>query len=265
MAGTDNNGPRVGEGNRMRNTLANTLSKNTIDYTNPGGASALPSLDPASTANYYSQLSGLYAGYQNQLLALKQQRIGARADFSAQAAQVRAQKVGDLASVENQSIERGISGSSADLQQRAGVEGAAAAGIQAAKRQRGETVSGTHIAGQQAGIDYFMGAQGLEAQKLAQQQQLLSDQLERNLIVSGQETTMDALKGIFESLSAAGTNTVNKTVNKYNTPATNKYGGMGGVPDAAGNVQFWLKLGMDQQAASQNARMVREGAGPGSL
>jgi hypothetical protein len=84
----------------MRNTFANTLSKNQVKYKNPGGASALPSLDPAATANYYSQLAGLYAGYQNQLTALKQQRVGARADFQAQAAQVNAEKIGGLADAE---------------------------------------------------------------------------------------------------------------------------------------------------------------------
>ena len=203
MAGTDGNGPKVGEGGRMRNTFANVLSKNKVDYQNPGGASALPSLDPASTANYYSQLAGLYAGYQNQLIALKQQRIGARADFQMAKAQVNAQKIGDLASVENQAVERGVLGSSADLQQRGAVRGAAEAGIQAAKQERMMTVAGTRIAGQQAGIDYFMGVQGLEAQKLAQQQDLLAQQLQQNLIVSGQESQMDVLQQIYQSLSGA--------------------------------------------------------------
>jgi hypothetical protein len=203
MAGTDGNGPQVGQGNRMRNTFANTLSKNKIDYQNRGGASALPSLDPASTANYYGQLAGLYAGYQNQLIALKQQRIGARADFASQRAQVNAQKIGDLAATENASIERGVLGSSADLQQRGAVRGAAEAGIQSAKQQKMMTIAGTKIAGQQAGIDYFMGVQGLESQKLAQQQTLLAQQLQNNLIVSGQESQMDVLKQIYKSLSGA--------------------------------------------------------------
>jgi hypothetical protein len=187
----------------MRNTFANVLSKNQVNYQNPGGKSALPALDPASTANYYSQLAGLYAGYQNQLIALKQQRIGAKADFRDAAAQVRAQKVSDLASVENAAIERGVVGSSADLQNRIAVRGAAAGALQAAQREKLETIAGTRVAAQQAGIDYFMGAQGLEAQKLAQQQQQLAAQLERNLIISGQETQMDALRGIYESLSRA--------------------------------------------------------------
>ena len=65
------------------------------------------------------------------------------------------------------------------------------------------TVAGTRIAGQQAGIDYFMGVQGLEAQKLAQQQDLLAQQLQQNLIVSGQESQMDVLQQIYQSLSGA--------------------------------------------------------------
>lgn len=202
MAGTDGNGPKVGDGGRKRNTMANIMSKNQIDYSNPGGQSALPSLDPAQTANYYSQLSGLYAGYQNQLVALKQQRIGARADFQAQAAQVRAEKISNLATTENAAIENNMLGGTADLQNRIGVRATAAAGIQEAQRAKLETVAQTRIAAQGAGIDYFMGVQGVEAQKLAQQQQLLAQQYQNNLIVSGQETQMDAMKAIYRALSA---------------------------------------------------------------
>ncbi|MES2156026.1 MAG: hypothetical protein V4510_12910 [bacterium] len=193
-----------GSPGRLRNTFANALSKNKVDYSNPGGASALPALDPASTANYYSQLAGLYAGYQTQLAGLKQQRVGLRADFMATRADVQAQKIGGLADTENASIERGIAGSSADLQGRAGVRAGAEAAIQSAKRTRMEGVAGTRLAAQQAGIQYFMGAQGLEANKLAQQQQLLAQQLQNNLIVSGQETQMDALKAIYQSLINSG-------------------------------------------------------------
>jgi len=194
-------GPSLPDPNSKKNSMGNLLSKYTIDYTNPGGASALPSLDPAQTANYYRQLAGLYAGYQNQLLQLKQERIGAKADFRDAAAQIRAQKIGDLATVENQAIERGVLGSSADLQGRSAVRGAAEAGIQQARRTKLETIAATRLAGQAAGIDYFMGMQGLEAQKLAQQQQLLASQLQQNLIVSGQETQMDIMAAIYKSLT----------------------------------------------------------------
>jgi hypothetical protein len=192
--------PVPGSPGRLRNTFANALSKNQVDYSNPGGADALPALSPASTANYYSQMAGLYAGYQNQLLALKQQRVGFRADFGAAKADINAQKIGGLADAENQAIERGITGSSGDLQQRTGVRAGAAAAVQAAKRTRMEGVAGTRIAAQQAGIDYFMGSTQLQGTALAEQQQALAMQLQNNLIVSGQETTMDAMKAIYRAL-----------------------------------------------------------------
>lgn len=205
VPGGGGGGPTQGQGlGSKKNTFANILSKSQIDYTNPGGMSALPPLDPASTANYYSQLAGLYAGYQNQLQGLKLQRIGAKADFRDAAAGIRAQKIGDLASVENQQIERGLLGSSADLQQRTGVRAGAAAAIQTAKREKLMTIAGTRLEGQAAGINYFMGVQGLEAQKLAQQQTLLAQQLQQNLIVSGQESSMDVLQAIYESLTGGG-------------------------------------------------------------
>lgn len=198
-------GPRVPGQNkpdgRMRNTFANTISKNTIDYSNPGGASALPSLDPAQTANYYNQLGALYSGYQNQLVGLKQQRLGARADFRTALSQIRGEKVAGLAATESDAIERGVTGSSSDLVGRTGVEGAAQAARQMAASQRDRVVQQTHLEREQAGIDYFQNVQALEADKLAAQQALLAQQLEQNLIISGQETTMDALKAIYEAFA----------------------------------------------------------------
>jgi len=199
------NGPALAglgkHGGRMRNTLANVLSKNKIDYQNPGGAQALPSLDPASEANYYQQLGNLYAQYQTTLSGLKLQRVGLRAGFAANRAGIRAQKVEELAGVENQAIERGILGSSAELQQRTGVRAAAAANIAAERNALTQGIAQTRLAAQQAGIDYQQGATALEAQKLAQQQQLLAQQLEQNLIISGQEAQMDAMRAIYEAIA----------------------------------------------------------------
>lgn len=188
-------------GNRMRNTFANILSKNQVNYQNPGGQSALPSLDPAAEAAYYNQLAGLYAGYQTQLQGLKQQRVGIRADARMARTEVRAQKLADLAGTENAAIERGMLGGTADLQARAGVEATAAAGQAAISNQKLQGLAQNRIAAQQAGTEYFMGAAALEADKVAQQQMVLAQQLERNLIVSGQEAQLDALKGIYNALS----------------------------------------------------------------
>lgn len=242
MAGTDGNGPKAGAGGRRRNTAANLFSKNTLNYQNPGGAQALPAMSPSQTANYYSQLAGLYAGYQNQLAALKLQRVGARADFRAQAADVRAQKLTGLADTENAAIERGVVGSSADLQARAGVRGAAETQLQSAKQQRAMTVAESRLGAQQAGTQYFMGVQGLEATKLAAQQEALSNQLEQNLIVSGQESTMNVLKAIYDSLTA----------NYGGGGGGNGGGGGGGNKPAVFDYEAWRKAQAKNAGKSLN-------------
>jgi hypothetical protein len=189
----------------MRNTFANTLSNHKVDYKNPGGAEALPALDPATTANYYSQLAGLYSQYQTTLIGLKQQRVGLRAGFSEQKAGIRSEMLSGLAGAENAAIERGVTGSSADLQARADVRAGAAGATASAKRQMLEGVAATRLAAQQAGISYFQGSADLEAQKLAQQQATLAQQLQNNLIVSGQESQMDALRAMYEAIANSTT------------------------------------------------------------
>lgn len=200
-------------GGRMRNTAANLYSKNTIDYQNPGGLAALPATTPEQTANYYSQLGGLYAQYQATLTGYKQQRLQARGAFQQKRAGIKSEMISGLASAENDAADRGVLGSSADLQGRVAVRADAAAQKQTAKGEFLQTAATTRLGAQQAGIDYFMGQQGLQAQQLAQQQQALAYQLQNNLIVSGQEQQADVLAQIYAALSANS----NSGGNKKNT------------------------------------------------
>ena len=186
-------------GGRARNTFANLLSHNKVDYQNPGGAAAIPSLSPAQTANYYSQLGGLYSAYQNRLSELKQARLGAKASFRAEASGISGERNAALAASQNAAIERGMLGSSAASQEEMGIRGAAAAERQRLLAERRETIAGTRLAEGEAATDYFQGAASLEASRLADQQAMLADQLQNNLIVSGQETQMDALKAIYRA------------------------------------------------------------------
>jgi hypothetical protein len=241
----------------MRNTFANVLSKNQVNYQNPGGSAALPAMDPASTANYYSQLGGLYAGYQNQLIGLKQQRVGIRAGFGEAKASIRSQLVSGLADTQNAAIDRGVGGSSAALQQEAGVRGDAAAATATAKRQELEGIGQTRLQAQQAGIDYFQGSQQLEAQKLAQQQQQLASQLQNNLIVSGQETQMDALRAMYRAQMQAFQN------GGGNGGNGNGNGGQGSNFDLQAWQQQQAKqagYGKDMQSYLQNIWASRTGA-----
>jgi general stress protein YciG len=186
-------------GGRMRNTMGNLLSHNQTNYKNPGGAAALPMLDPAATANYYNQLGGLYAEYQNQLQQLKLQRVGARAGFKSAIEQIKSDKVAGIAQAQGNAMERGVLGSSSDLSARAGVRGAAETARQQALMQRRLAVQGSYLQEQQAGISYYQNVQAMEADKLAQQQALLAAQLEANAIQSGAEYSADTLREIYEA------------------------------------------------------------------
>lgn len=188
-------------GGRARNTFANLLSHNKVDYQNPGGAAALPSLSPEQTANQYAQLAGLYSSYQNQLAALKQQRIGARAAFRTEAAGITAERRAGAMDVESDALERGIVGSSVQAVGMVENEAAAAAAKQAALTQKRTALADTRLAAQQAGTEYYQGVTGLQSQALAAQQSMLADQLANNLIVGGQENTMDILKAIYQAFA----------------------------------------------------------------
>jgi hypothetical protein len=186
----------------MRNTFANILSKNQVDYQNPGGTAALPALSPASTANYYSQLAGLYAGYQNTLAGAKLQRVGIRSGLKTDLAGIKAEGIEMKATAVNTALDRGIVGSTVDASARAGVDADVAGARAGARSEALQALAQNRLGVSQAGVDYFMGAQGLEAQKLAQQQEALAQQLQANLIISGNESNMDALKAIYKALVA---------------------------------------------------------------
>ena len=180
------------------NTAVNKGTKQNV-YTNPGGAAALPSLDPAQTQNYYSQLQTLYGQYENTIAGLRAQRVGLHSGFVQAKAGIRSQLISGLAGAENSAIERGMTGGTADLQARSDVRGQASAAQATAKNDMLQQLAQNRIGEQGAALQFYQGKTGLEAQSLAQQQQLLAQQLQNNLIVSGQESQMDALKQMYQS------------------------------------------------------------------
>lgn len=184
MAGRGN---KVGDGNRMRNTQQNKLSKNT------GGAKALPAMSPAQNAAYYSQMQALFSQYQNQLMQLKQERVGLRTGFRQARTDIRGELIGGLSDVQNSNIERGTYGGSAGYQQEIGVRAEADQARAAAKTEMLQGLAYNKIAKQGAAIDYQMGLAQLQAEKLAQQQEQLAAQLERNAIISGFERMADSM------------------------------------------------------------------------
>lgn len=200
-------GPQLpGQGNqsnRLRNTLNNQQSK-TRSAIGGNAAAALPPLDPASTANYYSQIQGLYSQYRQSLSALKAQRVGLRAGFRETRAGIRRDLQLGIADAEGQAIGMGMLGSSQDLEQRINIRANAAQQIAQARNEMRSGIADTRLAQQKAATDYFMGVTGVQSAALAQQQSQLADDLMNNLITSGAEQNANILKSIYESLSPGG-------------------------------------------------------------
>lgn len=184
MAGRGN---KVGDGNRMRNTQQNKLSKA------GAGAKGLPPLSPQQNAAYFEQLQAMYAGYQNQLMALRQERVGLRQGFRQARTDIRGELIGNLSGIQNENIERGTYGGSAGYQQEIGARAEAEQARTAAKQEMLQGLAYNRIAVNTAATDYAMQAAALQTQKLAQQQEALAAQLEQNAIVSGLEQQGDAL------------------------------------------------------------------------
>jgi hypothetical protein len=186
---------------RKRTALANILSKYRVDYQNPGGLAALPSTTPEQTQNYYQQLGGLYSQYQTLLGGLRQQRMGIKANAMTQRADVRAQTVQGVVGAEQAAQDRGVLGSSGDLSARAGVRAAGAQGLAQVKSDALSKLADLQLQKQQGALALYQGTTSLAGQQLAQQQQALAMQLQNNLIVSGQETQMDAMQAIYAALA----------------------------------------------------------------
>lgn len=138
--GTSNNGPNTGNTRRRRNTLRNNASKE-------GGLGFIPPLGPQQTFGYATQLSQLRGDYLTKLAELTQTAKGFRSQFRLDKANIIAARRQALGDASNSAIERGMLGSSVDVEGRAGVKAEAAAalagaraakkaGIQASKQQK---------------------------------------------------------------------------------------------------------------------------------
>lgn len=245
MAGRGN---KVGDGNRMRNTQQNKLSKN------PGGAKALPAMSPAQNAAHYAQMQALFAQYQNQLMQLKQERVGLRTGFRQARTDIRGELIGGLSDVQNSNIERGTYGGSAGYQQEIGVRAEADQARAAAKTEMLQGLAYNQIAKQGAATDYQMGLAQLQAEKLAQQQEMLAAQLERNAIISG-----------FESLANATTDSNKGNGGGAASPDPKKRHPNAPPPNFNGTWKQWHRLSDDEKFRyTMASRTYTHGGGAGT-
>lgn len=191
-------------GGRMRNTMANVLSKNKVDYSNPGGSAALPALSPQATAAYYGQLSSMMSGLQSKLQGYRLQRQGLKAGFQETRAGAKSQAIADMSGAVGDAIGRGVLNSSADLSARSGVRATQAQTVSDARNQLLQGLAQTRLSAQQDIIANQQGMQQLQANYVAQQQEALAQELQQNAIVSGQEASLDAIKAMYNAFMQNG-------------------------------------------------------------
>lgn len=175
-------------------------------YQNPGGAAAIPASTPDQTAAYYAQLQALQSQYSTTIADARLQRVGVNASFRTDKAAVKATGIANMAGTVNSAMDRGISGSSIDYQARIGVKADTANQIAGLKNQRIQDLGALQIMRQQAASDLYTGQTGLAAQQLAQQQAALAQQLETNAIISGAESNVNAIKQLYDALTAQRNN-----------------------------------------------------------
>jgi len=161
-------------------------------YTNPGGITALPSLSPADTASYYSQLQNLQYGYAMQAAAIRAQRVGVKSALQPILADIKREKIQGLNDVRAAAIGQGLYGGSAALEKEVGIHGLAASARAEAKTGVINALQALKLQNQASGGALQIGLAGLQAQKLAMQQSQLASQLQQNTIVSGTEGSVSS-------------------------------------------------------------------------
>lgn len=201
-----------------------------------GGAKALPALTPAQNASYYDQLAASYAGYQNTLMGLRQERVGLRTAFKTERTAIRGELIGNLSGIQNSNIERGTLAGSAAMQEEIGARADAETQRSAAKNEMLQGLAYNRISQSQAAVDYAMQRATLESQKLAQQQEQLANQLENNTIQGGLEKLLNATNDSNASRSGAGGG---------DKPAVNPPNQK--PPNFPGSENDWRKLGRDEK------------------
>lgn len=129
QTGVQDNGPSTGNSNRRRRTLRNNASKE-------GGLGFIPPLGPQATFGYSSQLAQLRGDYLTKLAELTQTAKGFRSQFRLDRSNIIAARRAGLGDAANSALERGMLGSSVDVEGRSGVKADAAAALASAKAAR---------------------------------------------------------------------------------------------------------------------------------
>lgn len=178
QTGVQNNGPKAGNGNRNRNTLRNNASK-TSGY--PG----IPPLSPSGTVEFAEKLATLRGDYLTQLAQLRMDSRGARAQYRLDKANVLDARRTDLAAAANDAIERGVFGSSADIEARAGIRAEAVRALAEARSARNARVQAARQGKLLANNNYNTSVLATLADKRAAQAEAAAQSFQNDEFDSG--------------------------------------------------------------------------------
>jgi len=160
---------------------------------------------PNSATAYGNQLAQLAQNYYSQLAIIAQQKGIIKGDFGVARAQAKTDAIGNMATTVNSGLDRGLSGSSIDLEARAGVDSQRATDIQAAIRARTQGMLGLSADRLAATNDYYTGIYGVQAAKASEEATMAAAALANDAVLrAGDETATGASSNITTGEAAWG-------------------------------------------------------------
>jgi hypothetical protein len=161
-------GDMAGPGSNQTGTRAtNTLRNNKARYVN-----GMPALGPAAVAGLSSQMQGLTTNLAG-AMALQKASIGAaKGTFTLAQQQARAAELQGVQSAQADALDRGMLGSSQDLENRAGAVAGFAGAKNANIAARAQAIEQAKYAGNQAIGEYYTGVGQVQADAASKQAEL---------------------------------------------------------------------------------------------
>lgn len=140
---------------------------NNVNYRKLTRAYMNTAVDPGSIASLNDQAANLYGGYRDSLSLLKLDRQRLKTAFRAQRGDIRTQRREDVQSAIGAANDRGVLGSSSDVDARASIQANAASQVVMARDAKTQGIQSNLAQAMQARRDFFAGMAGLAAQRAA--------------------------------------------------------------------------------------------------
>lgn len=220
------------KGTRSKNTVIHNASK----YASPtflGSNPTAPLLSPTAMHGFATQMAGLQTQYAGALALKRNQIANARAQFQLDRQAAFSQAKGEMAGSVNSALDRGIVGSSADMNNRSAVLASLAANRAAALGTKAQTIGAARANAIGALGSFYLGMGQVQAQKGIAQSELAIEQYKADQLSLLNQNYADYQKDILKALQArsrgrqrdlANPNSVANPNNPFYNPSTGSMG-----------------------------------------